>query len=305
MVIAIVTFCVLYLLLASGALLLFSRWWAPRKAAAVGEPEASGKQRGLSGTIQHAGASLGGMVGRFEGALPKSRAEVSLTRQRFISAGYRDESVVSIFYGAKVVLMAALLVVALVTGLASFNYFFVILFALAAGFLAPDYWLRAKISNRQKQIKNGLPDVLDLLVICVEAGLSMDQATLRTAQELTAAQPALSDELGVIVMEQRMGCPRSDAWRHFAERTGVESVRNLVTILVQAEQFGTSISKTLRIQSETLRMKRVQQVEERAAKTSVKLMFPLAVFIFPVLFLVTLGPAIILTFESLGANLNH
>ena len=140
--------------------------------------------------------------------------------------------------------------------------------------------------------------MLDLLVICMEAGQSLDQATARTAQELSRAQPEISDELGVVVLEQRAGRPRADAWRHFAERTAVDSVRNLVSVLVQAEQFGTSIAKTLRIHSDTLRTQRRQQVEEQAAKTTVKLVFPLVFFIFPSIFLVALGPAAIIIQES-------
>jgi tight adherence protein C len=143
-----------------------------------------------------------------------------------------------------------------------------------------------------------LPDVLDLLVICMEAGLSLDQATARTAQELSTSQPELCDELGVVVLEQRAGRARSDAWKHMSERTGVDSLKNLVSMLVQTEQFGTSIAKMLRVHADTLRVQRVQMIEELAAKTSVKLVFPLVLFIFPALFLVTLGPAAIVMMDS-------
>ena len=146
--------------------------------------------------------------------------------------------------------------------------------------------------------------MLDLLVICIEAGLSLDQATARTAQELKKAQPELCDEFGILVLEQRAGRPRSDAWKHLAERTGVDSLRNLVSVLVQSEQFGTSVAKTLRVHSDTLRTQRMQAVEEMAAKTSVKLVFPLVFFIFPALFLVTLGPAVILMMESFKTFFN-
>ena len=139
----------------------------------------------------------------------------------------------------------------------------------------------------------GLPDVLDLLIICIEAGLSLDQATARTAVELKLAQPELCDELGIVVLEQRAGRPRGEAWKHLAERTDVDAVRNLTTMLVQAEQFGTSIAKTLRVHGDTLRTQRVQAVEEAAAKTTIKLLFPLVLFIFPTLFVVALGPAVI------------
>jgi tight adherence protein C len=149
-----------------------------------------------------------------------------------------------------------------------------------------------------------LPDVLDLLVICIEAGLSMDQATSRTAEELALAHPAVCDELGIVVLEQRAGRARSDAWKQFADRTGVDSVRNLVTVLIQSEQLGTSVAKTLRVHSDTLRTQRRQKVEEQAAKTTVKLVFPLVLFIFPSLFLVTLGPAAIIMAESFKRYLN-
>jgi tight adherence protein C len=161
------------------------------------------------------------------------------------------------------------------------------------------------ISNRQAKVRKGLPDVLDMLVICVEAGLSLDQATARTAEELHHAQPVLSDELGVVALEQRAGSARADAWKHLADRTGVDVVRNLVSMLVQSEQFGTSVAKTLRVHSDTLRTKRVQEIEEKAAKLSVKLLFPLVFFIFPSLFVVVLGPAVIRMADSFKQMFGH
>lgn len=162
-----------------------------------------------------------------------------------------------------------------------------------------------RISVRQAAIRRGLPDILDLLVICIEAGQSLDQATARTSEELRMAQPAVTDELNVVVLEQRAGRARTDAWKHFAERTGVDVVRNLVSVLVQSEQFGTSVAKTLRVHSDTLRTQRRQKVEEQAAKTSVKLVFPLVFFIFPSLFLVTLGPAVIIMADSFKQFFNR
>jgi tight adherence protein C len=174
----------------------------------------------------------------------------------------------------------------------------VITICLGLGFLVPDFWLGRQIKTRQAKIRRGLPDVLDLLVICIEAGLSMDQATSRTSVELKYAQPELCDELSIVVLEQRAGRPRADAWKHLADRTGVDCVRNLTSMLVQAEAFGTSVAKTLRVHSDTLRTQRVQAVEEAAAKTTIKLIFPLVFFIFPSLFVVVLGPAVISIMES-------
>ncbi|HEV2484234.1 MAG TPA: type II secretion system F family protein [Terracidiphilus sp.] len=296
MALVIVSFCVVFLLIASGALLVFYRDALPQRIAEAINPRP--KKRNVMSAIRESGLSIGGVVEHFEQVLPKSQAEVSVALQRLIRAGYRDESAVRIFYGCKVLVPLLLCAIALVSGLASLSPFFVYASCLGIGFLAPDFWLGRKIKNRQKRMERGLPDVLDLLVICIEAGLSLDQATARTAQELKKAQPALCDEFGILVLEQRAGRARSEAWKHLAERTGVESLRNLVSVLVQSEQFGTSVAKTLRVHSDTLRTKRMQTVEEMAAKTSVKLVFPLVFFIFPALFLVTLGPAVILMMES-------
>jgi tight adherence protein C len=297
------TFFVVFLLIASGGMLLFYREAMLQRISTV--VPTRGKRRTLWSTIQDTRFSFGGMVENLERVLPKSQAEVSVTQQRLIRAGYRKDSAVNLFYGAKVLVPLSLCALALITGFARSNAFFVYALALGLGFLAPDFWLGRRITIRQKQIRLGLPDVLDLMVICIEAGLSMDQATARTAEELHAAQPAISDELGIVVLEQRAGRPRSDAWKQFAERTGVDSVRNLVSVLVQSEQLGTSVAKTLRVHSDTLRTQRRQRVEEQAAKTTIKLVFPLVFFIFPSLFLVTLGPALIIMSESFQKYLNQ
>ncbi len=292
----IISFIVVFLLIASGALLVFYRDALPQRIAEAINPRR--KKRNVVDAIRESGMSIGGVMERFEHVLPKSQAEVSVVTQRLIRAGFRNESAVRVFYGYKVFVPLLLCVVALVSGVAKFSPFFVYASCLGLGFLAPDFWLGRHIKTRQKKMEKGLPDVLDLLIICIEAGLSLDQATARTADELHKAQPELCDELGILVLEQRAGRARSEAWRHLAERTGVESIRNLVSVLVQSEQFGTSVAKTLRVHSDTMRTKRIQQVEEMAAKTTVKLVFPLVFFIFPSLFLVTIGPAAIMMAES-------
>jgi tight adherence protein C len=296
MMIPIFAFVVVFLLIGSGLLLLFYREAMIQRIADVINPQA--KPKTLMGTIQQAGLSVSVVVEHFERVLPKSQAEVSVVEQRLIRAGYRKETAIKVFYGTKVMLPLLFCILALVTGLADLSPFFVYGLALVVGFLGPDFWLGQVIKTRQSKIRRGLPDVLDLLIICIEAGLSLDQAVSRTSQELTKAQPALCDELNLVVLEQRAGRPRSEAWKHLAERTDVDVIRNLVSMLVQSEQFGTSIAKTLRTHSDTLRTKRVQQVEEAAAKTTIKLVFPLVIFIFPALFLVTLGPAAIMMSES-------
>jgi tight adherence protein C len=255
--------------------------------------------------MEQASATLGIMVQHLERVVPKSQAEISVVQQRLVRAGYRSDSAVHFFYGAKAVVPLILCVLAFTTGAGSYSPFFVYLTAIGLGFLLPDFWLGNRITARQSRIRRGLPDVLDLLVICIEAGLSLDQAVARTAEELNIAQPAVCDELAIVVLEQRAGSPRADAWKHLAERTNVDSVRNLVSVLVQSEKFGTSIAKTLRVHSDTLRTQRRQKVEEQAAKTTVKLVFPLVLFIFPSLFLVTLGPAMITIMESFDKYLTQ
>ncbi|MGA2085918.1 MAG: type II secretion system F family protein [Terracidiphilus sp.] len=293
---AISVFLIVFLLIASGGLLLFYRETMLQRITEVINPQP--KPKTLLSTIQETGLSISGVVEHFENILPKSQAEISVVKQRLIRAGYRQENAIKIFYGSKVLVPLLLCMVVLVSGLGSLGGIFLYIAALGLGFLTPDFWLGRRITTRQHRIRRGLPDVLDLLIICIEAGLSLDQATARSAEELRKAQPELSDELTVVVLEQRAGRPRSDTWKHLADRTGVDAVRNLVSMLVQSEQFGTSIAKTLRVHSDTLRTQRVQHVEEMAAKSTIKLIFPLVLFIFPALFVVLMGPAVIIILQS-------
>jgi tight adherence protein C len=299
--IALITFGVIFLLIASGGLLLFYRETMLQRIAEVINPTVA-KPKTMMETIQQTGLTIGGVVEHFDRYIPKTQAEVGITRQRLIRAGYRGEGAVKYFYGAQVLTPLVLCAIAAVTGLGQLSPLFVYGMALILGYMGPGFWLGNRIKNRQKRLRLGLPDVLDLLIICIEAGLSMDQATARTAAELRKAQPELCDELNVVVLEQRAGRPRADSWRNMADRTDVDSVRNLVSMLIQSEQLGTSIARTFRIHADTLRTQRVQAVEEAAAKLTVKLLFPLVFFIFPSLFIVVLGPAIIsimATFENM------
>lgn len=291
--VAVFAFIVIFLLIASAGLILFYREAMLQRIAAVTSGRTDSKPKGIVGTIQQTGLSLSTVVEQFEKVMPKSERDISSARQKLIRAGFRGESALKFFQGSKVFVPLSLCIILLVTGIWHFSPVFMFLVALGIGYLAPDIWLRRQIALRQRRIRRGLPDVLDLMIICVEAGLSLDQATVRTTQELKLSQPDISDELGVVVLEQAAGKPRAEAWRSLAERTDVDSVRNLVSVLVQAEKFGTSIARTLRIHSDTLRTERRQKVEEQAAKTTVKLVFPLVIFIFPSIFLVTLGPAMI------------
>jgi tight adherence protein C len=301
--IVVFSFIVIFMLITSGGLLLFYRHSMLERISSVvtSRPEVTD----VSNAPRGKGVWLGGMVQQLEKIVPKSQAEVSVVQQRLIRAGYRQDSAIKIFYGAKVLSPIVLCTLVVASGFADYSPFTAYVAALGIGFLLPDFWLGRRITLRQKRIRLGLPEVLDFLIICIEAGLSMDQATARTAQELHLSQPALSDELDIVVLEQRAGRARSDAWKQFAERTGVDSVSRLVSVLVQSEQLGTSVAKTLRVHSDALRIKRRQEVEEKAAKTTIKLVFPLVLFIFPSLFLVTLGPEVILMSEGFQKLFTH
>jgi tight adherence protein C len=238
------------------------------------------------------------LVDPFQRILPRSPQEVSILEKRLLRAGIRQDYAVNVFYGAKVLAPLILSAVAFSTGIYAVGPFFVFGISAGLGFMVPDFWVGNRLAARQLAIRLGLPDVLDLLTICIEAGLGLDQALARVCEEVTGSQPEIADEISLISLDQRAGRPRAEAWRNFAERTGVESVRALSSIIIQSDQFGTSIAKTLRIHSDSLRTKRRQAAEEAAAKTTVKLVFPLCFFIFPSLFLVILGPTAILLKEA-------
>lgn len=219
--------------------------------------------------------------------------------KRLAMAGYRQPEHAEIFSAAKFVLpfVAAF-------GAWFFlqdNRLFGTIVAAGVGFLLVDLWLTHAIRKRQDLMRLSLPDALDLLSICMEAGLGLDQALLRVGHELRVSHPDLSTEFLLVNLEQRAGKPRMEAWRNMADRTGIESIRSFVNMLVQTERFGTPISKSLGAFSDALRVKRRQQAEEMAAKTTIKMIFPLVLFIFPSLFIVLLAPAIILIMRNLGS----
>ena len=298
MAFAVFSFSVVFLLITSGGLLLFYREAMLQRISDVINPQR--RKKTLLDTLQETGLTIGGVVERFDSVIPKSKQEVSITTQRLTRAGFRNESAVKLFYGSKVLAPIILCALALISGIGKSNPLFIYGACLGLGFLGPDFWLGRRIKQRQYKIRKGLPDVLDLLIVCIEAGLSLDQATARASQELAKAQPEMCDELTIVVLEQRAGRPRGDAWKHLADRTDLDCVRSLVSMLIQSEQLGTSVGKTLRNHSDTLRIQRVQAVEEAAAKLTIKLLFPLVLFIFPALFVVVLGPAAIQIMTSLN-----
>lgn len=225
--------------------------------------------------------------------IPVSTRNISRTQRLLFRAGFRKPEAVVTFQGAKVVLPAALGVLAYVSGVFTLNPMAATATVLIAGYLLPDMWLTWRVRRRQHRIRLGLADALDLLLVCVEAGLGLDQAILRVGQELRVAHRELSEEMQLVNMEMRVGKPRLEALRELAERTGVDDIKALVAMLIQTDRFGTSIAQSLRVHSDNLRTKRRQRAEEAAAKTPVKMVPVLVFFIFPALFVVILGPAVI------------
>lgn len=227
--------------------------------------------------------------------LPSSSAkQMGHTMLLMVRAGIRSPEAIMVMRGMKVFLPVALVAIAYFSGLYTYNPFFILLMGGIAGFLLPEIWLTWRVRRRQRRLLRGLPDALDLLVVCVEAGLGLDQALYRVAQEIRIVHPELSDELQLVNLEMRVGKSRVDALRELAVRTGVEDLKGLVAMLIQTDRFGTNLAQALRVHSDNLRTKRRQRAEETAAKATVKMVPPLVFFIFPALFVVLLGPAILI-----------
>lgn len=237
-------------------------------------------------------------LGMLAKALPKSPKEMGRLRRQLIQAGRYDIGAAVYYSLAKLVTPAALAAAAfLVFGLR--QGWVLILLGGIIGYLLPDLVLARMRRAHAKAIQNGLPDVLDLLIVCIEAGSSLDQAIVKASDELDITHPALAHELKLITTEIRAGKPRLEAFRNFAVRTQVDDVRALVTMLTQTDRFGTSVSQALRIHADTSRTKRRQRAEERAAKVGVKLVFPLVLCVFPAVYVVCIGSAVVAIYRQL------
>jgi tight adherence protein C len=293
---ALFTFAAVFLLIIGVGILTFYRTSANRRLAQIVVSQSQAVL--LTDEPKGPAARVEKLFHPFRGVLPRNAKEVSKVQKQLARAGYREARHVNTFYAAKVLAPATLCVLATVTGAFQLSPIFVYTTAACVGFLLPDFWLGRLVNARKLNIRLGLPEALDLLVVCVEAGLSLDKAMMRTAEEMRVSQPAIADELGLISLQQRAGRPRAEAWHECALRTGVDTVRSLASLIIQADKFGTSVGKALRAHADTLRTRRRQDAEERAAKTTVKLVFPLVMLIFPSLFVVTLGPSMIIMFES-------
>jgi len=237
-------------------------------------------------------------------SMKNDAAQMSKLRMKLATAGLRSETAPTTFLASKTMM-------AVLVGMAAAAYVWakgthlenaigITMIAAGLGFLAPNLWLSSAIAKRGEKIRNGLPDTLDMMVISVESGLGLDAAFQRVGDEMRKVHPVLAEELQLVTLESQMGIPRAEALGNLSTRTGLDEVRSLVAMINQTERFGTSIAKALRNQSDALRIKRRQAAEERAQKTTVKLMAPLILFIFPAILVVLAGPAALKMIEALS-----
>jgi len=254
----------------------------------LGEVTAARSDRGEA-PVDHAVLSA---LKRMGAMAPRSTKELGKLQQRLVTAGYRSREALIVFFGIRLGL-AVLFFAVSTTPLVGRPGLVLALAVCAVGYVLPSMALARMAKRRQHRIRLALPDALDLLVVSVEAGLGLDQALQRVSDELAFAHPDLCDELRLINLELRAGTGRAEALHNLARRTALDDVSSLVTMLVQTDKFGTSVAQSLRVHSETLRTKRRQRAEEAAAKTGAKMVFPLVLCIFPAIWVVTLGPAVI------------
>ena len=245
-------------------------------------------------TPAHPSLAFHDLIKRLGNFVPQSPKDVTVMRRRLIRAGIRNENALKVLYGAKAAMgmILPLLTASLVMGANTDpgNKVAAMLAAVGIGFFGPNEYVRRMAAKRQHQIARGLPNALDLLVVCVESGLGLDQAILQVSKELEHAHPEISEEFGFVNLELKAGKRRVEALRNLAERTGVDDLKKLVAVLIQADRFGTGVAQSLRGHSEFMRVQTRQVAEEKAAKLGVKLIFPIFFCILPSLFVVTVGP---------------
>jgi len=253
--------------------------------------------------IKDQAVKLVGSLGKL--VKPKSEGGASQLQKNLLRAGYRRETTSVIFLGLKAFLSFVFLGISVLIRiwvLKTLSSFHLILFSIVLayiGFYLPNLWLRIKSARREEKILEGFPDALDLMVVCVEAGIGLDAAINRVGEEMKLSNKVLAEEFRLLSLELRAGKQRRDALRNLATRTGLEDVSSLVSLLIQTDKFGTSVAQALRVHSESMRIKRYQKAEELATKLPVKLIFPLIIFIFPSIFVTVLGPAVIQIFRIL------
>lgn len=229
--------------------------------------------------------------------MEQRRKDNSEVRLFLLQAGYTDPSSLSIYWATRVVLATSFTALALTVlpwlGWPRLQLLLGVVWLGGMGWIGPVFYVRSKLKARQKELQKAMPDMLDLLVVCVEAGLGLNQALVRVADEIDHVSLVMSEQLALVNLEMRAGTPRDEALKNLAERTGLTDIKSLVGMLIQTDRFGTSVADALRVHSDTMRTKRRQRAEEAAAKTTIKLVFPLVLFVFPAMFVVVLGPSVI------------
>lgn len=284
----------LFLIITALLSLLGFKFWVQPKAAlerVMGDVEVAQAQ------VRHPSLGFRDILSKIGNLVPANPTDIGILQKRLMSAGFRSSGALRLLYGIKGILCLTFTVLAsgVLFGLElqSEMTIFQILFAGAFGWAAPNFVVQRLSNRRQTAIRKGLPNALDMLVICVESGLGLDQALMQVSKELHHAHPEISDEFAVLNLEMRAGKRRAEALHNLGERTDVDEIKKMVGVLVQADRFGTSISQTLRNFSDYMRVQMRQEAEEKAAKIGVKLVFPIFFFILPSLFVVTVGPMIV------------
>ncbi len=277
-------------------------WWLAHNSTEQRRIRSMTSATAYTGVIQPSSAAglveerLDPLLAKLSALAPRSAKDMGRLEKRLARAGFPGRAAAVVFSAVQVLLPLSLALVAWVT-LGASNWLFIVLGA-ALGYVLPGFWVGRRTTLRKKAIVNGLPDGLDLLTVCVEAGSGLDQAIAKASEELELAHPALAWEFRMITTETRAGKPRMEAFQNFSRRTGVEDVRALVNMLTQTDRFGTSVGQALRSHAENIRTKRRQRAEEKAGKIGVKLVFPLALCLFPALYIVCFGAVAIRIFHA-------
>jgi tight adherence protein C len=234
--------------------------------------------------------------------LDLSRKDTGAVRRFLTQAGFTDPDAVSIYWASRLGLavglgLAGMLALPLM-GASPTQIALGIAWLGTLGWVAPSFYVRSRLKARQNELQRALPDMVDMLVVCVEAGLGLNHALVRVSDEIDHVSQVMSEQLALVNLEMRAGTPRDEALKNLAERTGLADIRGLVSMIIQTDRFGTSIADALRVHSVTMRTKRRQRAEEAAAKTTIKLVFPLVLFVFPAMFVVVLGPSVIVILRT-------
>ncbi len=260
-------------------------------------------------TPRHPSLVLREVVEKLGKMAPQSPKDVTVMQRRLIRAGFRGEKALTTLYGSKLLLAIVFPVIMTLLVMRAdsdpANKFLAVAASAGLGFFGPNEYINLRVRRRQKQVRRALPNALDLMVVCVESGLGLDQAILQVAKDLEAAHPEISEEFALVNLELKAGKRRSEALRNMAERTAVDDLKKLVAVLIQADRFGTGVAQSLRGHADYMRVQARQTAEEKAAKLGVKLVFPIFFCILPSLFVVTVGPVAVRIVRELLPMMNN